>query len=150
MCGLLVILLIVTLKKKEKRKVKNVKKSENNFKGKNEETFKDISIKLKIEEKDSEVRVNSSWKNISSTDRKEFFSRVDFLISLFKKFNKKYGEKDVEIITEVYDGKTNVKAEIGDSKMEFIVDSTKERKVLLEISKITGISINRSNNVSEF
>ena len=43
---------------------KEVKKSKKNSKKKNEETFKDISIKLKIEEEDSEMRDNSSWKNI--------------------------------------------------------------------------------------
>lgn len=129
---------------------KGVKQLEKNSKKKNEKNFKDISIKLKIEEEDSEMSVNSSWKNISSADRKEFFSRMDSLISLFKKFNEKYGEKGIEITSEADDGKTKVKAKMGYSKIEFVIDSTKEEEVLLEISKITGISASKLDNVLEF
>ena len=34
--------------------------------------------------------------------------------------------------------------------MEFVIDSTKEKEVLLEISKITGISASKLGNVLEF
>ena len=112
---------------------KERKQLEKNSKKKHEETFKGISVKLKIEEEDSEINVNSSWKSISSEDRKEFFSKIDSLIYLFKKFNAKYGEKDIEIIAEAKDGKTKVRAKIGNSKMEFVIESTKEKEVFLKI-----------------
>ena len=129
---------------------KEVKQLEKNSKKRNEETFKDISIKLKVEEEDKEVSLRSSWKNVSTSDREHLYSKINSLNSFFKKFNKKYGEKDIEIIAETDDGKTKVKSEIGDDKNKFILNTTKKEEVLLEISKRTGISASKLNNVFEF
>lgn len=121
---------------------KEVKQLEKNSKKRNEETFKDISIKLKVEEEDKEVSLRSSWKNVSTSDREHLYSKINSLNSFFKKFNKKYGEKDIEIIAETDDGKTKVKSEIGDDKNKFILNTTKKEEVLLGISKRTGVNIN--------
>ena len=106
---------------------------------------KDISIKIKIEEEDSEININSSWKDISDTDKKKFFSRIDSLISLFREFNNEYGEEEVEIIAEADDGRIKVKTKIGSNQEEFILNVIEKEDILLEISKRTGINVDQRN-----
>lgn len=140
--------MIENIKKEIKKKVVS-KKQLKSFKKKDEGIFNDLSVNLKIEDRDNEMNINFSWKNVSKTDSEYAFSKINSLMLLFRKFNKKYGEDEVKIIAEADDGKTEVKVKMGDCRMEFVLNTIKDEEVFLEISKRISIDKNKLKKIVE-
>jgi len=105
------------------KKVKTIKKSKKISKGK---------VKPKISKKKKVV------KKISKKKIKQ------------RKPLKSFNSKTIKIEAEFDDGETEVEIKTPEERIEFTLNTTNKKIVLSEISKRTGISINKLNKIVVF
>jgi len=114
---------------------------------------KDTFMGMEQRGENYEIRIRSSWQGISHKDQKTVFTKINELLSLLEKLDKKnvkHRNKEPKIEVEFDDGKAEVEIKTSGKKEKFILNTTDKEAVLSEINKRTGIKMNKLRAIVEF